>query len=160
MFSIKPSFNFSRLIGNENIDDISLSIYYMSPYIFTDIPLSVDDLISDNTTTKTVISGSDLEEHINLFDQISNYNLIPVKKKSSYLNVRMYYVLESRKNGKLLDVAMWGGNGEDNSIFVNGVEVKGNNILYDVIIPFLPEDAAKEWGIYVNKGEVVEDSTP
>lgn len=160
MYSKKPSLNFSELIGNENIEDISLTIYYMSPYILTGIPLSVDNLINSSSTKKIVINGSDLEEHIDLFKQISNDDLIPVKKKSSYLDVRLYYVIESKKSGKLFDVAMWGGDGDDNSIFVNGFEVKGNDIFYDVIIPFLPKDAAKEWAIFVNRGEEGEDSSP
>ena len=53
----------------------------------------------------------------------------------------MYYVLESKKNGKLIDVAMWG---DEDNIFVNGFEVKENNIFYDVVIPFLPENEVKE----------------
>ena len=59
----------------------------------------------------------------------------------------MYYVLESKKNGKLLEVAMWGEN--DDTIFVNGTEVKENDIFYDVIIPFLPEEEAKELKDYI-----------
>ena len=62
-------------------------------------------------------------------------------RKSSDLDLRVYYVLESKKNGKLFDVAMWG---DDDSIFVNELEVQGNSTFYDVIIPFLPEDEAEE----------------
>lgn len=140
MYSKKPSLNVSELIKNENINDISLTIYYVSPDTLTFLALSVDDLINRDDN-KIVISGSDLEEHIDLFKQINNDVLIPVKKKTSVLDFRVYYVLESKKNGKLFDVAMWG---EDQSIFVNEFEVKGNDIFFDVIIPFLPEDEAKK----------------
>lgn len=159
MYSKKQFLNFSELIGNENIEDISLTIYYMSPYILTNIPLSVDSFTNSSSAKKIVINGSDLEEHINLFKQISNDDLIPIRKKSSYLDVRLYYVLESKKNGKLFDVAMWGGDGDENSIFVNEFEVKGNDIFYEAIIPFLPEDAAKEWTVFINSGEEGEDSS-
>ncbi len=146
MFSKKPLLDFSELIENENINNISLTIYYISPYILTDIPLSVDDLINSNSVKKIVINGNDLEEHIDLFKHISNDVLLPVKKKS-YLDARLYYVLESKENGKLFDVTMWGG--DNNSIFVNGFEVKENYIFYDLVKPFLPEDAAKELDNYV-----------
>ncbi len=61
------------------------------------------------------------------------------------MNARVYYVLESKKNGKLLDVIMWGGAGDTTTIFVNGYEVKENEILYNAIIPFLPNDLDGYW---------------
>ena len=153
MFSKRPLFNISELIENENIDDISLTIYYVNPFILTLFPWSIDNLIDSSQENKIVVNGSDLKEHIDLFKQINNNNSIPVKKKSTYVDVRLYYVLESKVNGKLFDVAMWGGGdgSEDNSIIVNGIEVKGNDIFYDVIMPFLPENAAKEFGEYTDR---------
>ncbi len=155
MSAKKPSLNFSELIEHKNIDDISLTIYYISPHILTDIPLSVDNLINSSGVNKIVINSSDLEEHIDLFKKISIEVLIPVKKKSSYVDVRLYYVLESKKNGKLFDVAMWGGGdgSEENSIIVNGIEVKGNDVFYDVIMQFLPENAVKDLNSYLCRAE-------
>jgi hypothetical protein len=143
--SKKQSLNFSDLINNENIDDISLTIYFINPFILTRHPWSAEEIIRSREEQKIVINGNDLEEHIDLFKQINNDDLIPVKKKS-YLDARLYYVFESKKNGKLFDVAMWGS---DNSIFVNGFEVKENEIFYDVIKPFLPIDAVKELEDYL-----------
>ena len=141
-YSNKKSLNISRLIENENIEDISLTIYHLSPHALMFYPVSsVEDLIHRSKDDKIVINGSDLEEHIDLFRQISNDVLIPVRKKTTNLDLRMYYVLESKKNGKLIDVAMWG---DEDNIFVNGFEVKENNIFYDVVIPFLPENEVKE----------------
>lgn len=148
MFSKKPFFNFSELIENDNVDDISLTIYYMSPYIFTDFPQSVDDLINRCGDNKIVISGSELEEYSDLFQQVSNDDLIRFKKKSSYVDARLYYVLESKKNGKVFDVTMWGIDGDDESILVNGFEVKENDVFYDMVIPFLPEETTKEYENY------------
>lgn len=82
-----------------------------------------------------------------MFRKVSNEVLVSVKKKSSDLDLRLYYVLESKKNGKLFDVAMWG---DGNSIIVNGIEVEGNDIFYDVIMPFLPEDVAKDLKDFYN----------
>jgi len=87
-----------------------------------------------------------LEEFIDLFKQINSDVLIPVRR-SSHIDVRLYYVLESRENGKLIDVAMWGS---EESIIVNGFAVKDNAIFYDAILPFLPEEAAKHWKGWAN----------
>lgn len=142
LYSKKISLNISALIENEDINDISLTIYYLDLRALLFYPISsVEDLIQRTDDEKIVISGSDLKEHVDLFRKMSNEVFIPVWKKSSDLNLRIYYVLESKINGKLFDVAMWGDEG---SIFVNGVEVKENKIFYDVIIPFLPEDVAKD----------------
>jgi hypothetical protein len=135
-----------ELIENENIDDISLTIYYMDPFTFTVVPISIDGLMNYSYDDKIVIRGNDLEEHIDLLKQINSDYMKPVWKKSPYINVRVYYVLESKKNGKLFDVAMWGI--DDKSMFVNGLEVKGNNIFFDVIKPFLTEnqvDKMEKW---------------
>jgi hypothetical protein len=139
-----------KLIENENIDDISLTIYYMDPFTFTVIPLGIDDLMNNFYVDKIVIRGNDLEEHIDLFKQINSDYMKPVWKKSPYINVRVYYVLESKKNGKLFDVAMWGI--DDKSMFVNGLEVKGNNIFFDVIKPFLTENQVEKMEKWLSGG--------
>ena len=148
MRSEKVLNDFSRLIESGKLNDLSLTIYYISPYILTEIPLSVDDLINFNSGKKIVISGSDLEENIDLFKKITKNDLIPVKK-TSQIDARFYYVFESEKEGKILDVAMWGNN---NSVFVNGFEVEENDVFYDIIKPFLPEDAVKDLEVYIGKG--------
>lgn len=141
LYPQKILFNIPAMIENEDINDISLTIYYLDLHALLFYPVSsVEDLIQ-RSDEKVVISGSDLEEHVDLFRKMSNEGFIPVWKKSSDLDLRVYYVLESKKNGKLFDVAMWGDGG---SIFVNGIEVKENKIFYDVIIPFLPEDVARD----------------
>lgn len=149
MFSRKSSANFSEIIKQDNIDNLSLKIYYMSPYMLTLRPLNVDDLINMSEVHKVVVSGSSLKEHINILNQISNADFIPVKNKSC-INARLYYVFETKKNGKVFDVALWGN---ENSVFVNGVEVKGIDAFYDVVIPFLPEDIVKELKKYLGKTE-------
>lgn len=132
-------FNFDEIIDSEYIGDISLTIYYVSPWIFS-MPWSIDDVIRASGEQKIVISGNDLEEHLDLFRQINNYVLVPVRRNSSHPDIRIYYVLESRQNGRLLDVAMWG---RDGNMVVNGIEVREAAIFYDVVIPFLPEDIAE-----------------
>ena len=91
---------------------------------------------------KIVVSGSALEETIELLKQISRDDLAPVQIKSSYMEARLYYVFETKEKGKLLDVAMWG---EWGGTYVNGVEFKWADIYYDITLPFLPEDTAELW---------------
>lgn len=146
MRSEKALNNFSKLIEKKNFDDLSLTIYYINPFILTRAPLGVDDLINFSNVKKIVISGSDLEEHMDLFEQINKDDLIPVKNKSR-INARIYYCFETVKEGKIIDVAMWGNDG---SVFINGLEVKGNDIFYDIVMQFLPTDAVKEFETYLN----------
>ena len=128
--------NYTKIIEDENFDKFSLTIYYIDRTILTIIPLSVDQLIKYDNVNKIVISGSDLKEHIDLLKQINKDDLIPVKKISR-LDARLYYVFETEE-GKVLDVAMWG---DDNNVFVNGLEVKWNDVFSDIIKPFLTQEA-------------------
>lgn len=139
--------NFSKLIEKGNLDDLSLTIYYISPSIFTLRPLSVDDLLNCNDVQKIVVSSSNLKEHMDLLNQVNHEILTPVEDKPR-IDARIYYVFETKKGGKIFSVAMWG---VDNSIFVNEVAVKDDDVFYNIIIPFLPEDIVKELNPYINK---------
>lgn len=108
--------------------------------------MSIEDLTSFNNVKKIVINGSDLKNHMDLFEQIKKDDLISVKNKSR-INARFYYFIETIDEGKILEVAMWGNNG---SVFINGLEIKGNDIFYDIVMPFLPSDAVKEFETYLN----------
>lgn len=134
--------SFSKYIETKKIENLSLTIYYSSPAIFSQFPISVDSLISVYEHQKIFVPGNILIQHIDLLKRIESVTLIPVIKKSD-LNARIYYVFETEEEGRLLDVAMW-GNYRD-SIFVNGFEVNANDIFYDAIIPFLPEDAIRSF---------------
>jgi len=137
--------NISKLTEREDFDDVSLTIYYRHPLLLTVYSWSVDNLTSFSDDKKIVINGKDIENHIDLFKQINKDDLIPVKK-TSHINARVYYVFESEKEGKLFDVAMWGDNG---SIFVGGLEVEGNDIFLEAIMPFLSEDEKNELDGYL-----------
>ena len=140
---------FSKLIKQEEINDISLTIHYMSPFIFTFFPITIEGLVNGNEQFKTVIVGSDFEEHIDLFMQMGNATVVPAWKKTPYMDIRIYYVFTSEEKGKLFDVAMWG---IDENIFINGIEVRENAVFYDVIMPYLPEDEAQQLVEYIGRG--------
>ena len=112
-------YRFFKALENENIDDFTLTVY--GPLdVFTLYPLKVDDLIRICKDTKIVIKGNDLKEHIDSFKQLSNVNLKPAKKKSAFMNIRFYYVFESKKYGELFGFAMASSNF---NAYVNGIEV-------------------------------------
>jgi len=138
--------SFSTLIESGNLDDLSLTIYYISPSRDTLYPYRVDDVIK--FSNPIVIDGNRLKKHTDLFVQLNDAVLKPVIKKS-YLNARIYYVFETEKEGNILDVAMWSMT--EDSIFVNGIEVKPNDIFYDAILPFLSEGAAIRLEVYLGR---------
>lgn len=149
IISKKSSIKFSKLLKQENLDDLSLTIYYINPLILTLYPLSVDDLINMDNVHKIIIDGSNLEEHIDLLNRISNVDLVPVEQESR-VDARLYYVFETENNRKVFDVSMWG---KDNSIFVNGIETEENDIFYDVLETFLPDEITKDLELYLTRGK-------
>jgi len=54
----------------------------------------------------------------------------------------------NEKGQKIFDVTLWSG--VDNSIIFNGLEVKENDIFYEIIKPYLPKYAVKELEIYLS----------
>lgn len=128
----------SKPFTKKTISDFSLDIYYVSPYLYTDMPLSVEYLL-DNVPCVTV-TGEELEEHVDVFNKLRIEKFTSVDFES-YLNARIYYVLQDKDGKKVFDVAMWSGNG---NVLFNGTEVYENEIFYEAILPFLPQDKSDE----------------
>ena len=139
MFSKELSL--SQLIDQGRLNELSLTIYYLSPYILTLYPYSVKDIIRINDN-KVVVNGCQLEEHIDLVKQLSDA-VLPVEHVSPGVNARLYYVFETKEHRKVYDVCA------GDNIFVNGTEVQSNDIFYDVVKPFLPENTVKEFENYL-----------
>ena len=127
---------FAEIIEKGNLDNLSLTIYYIDPTILTRYPLSVDNLMNYSGVNKIVIEGKDLEEHISVFKNVTNTALQSVREKS-YIDARIYYVFETEESRTVFDVIMWGAN---NSMFIDGLEIKETDAFCDVMIPFLPEE--------------------
>ena len=144
----KTPVSFSELIEKGNICNLSLTIYYASPSLFSFASCSIDDLMEFSEVNKVVVNGDSLKEHVALLTQLltklCDTELVPVESKS-YLNARMYYILENKLQRKTFEVAMWGSGW---NVYVNGIEVQSTKILFDVVMPFLPEEAAKVWEPY------------
>ncbi len=135
-----PAAELSEYVRQGKVDELSLTIHYMNPHLLTRMPVSEEYLIERWYEIKVTVSGELLEKHIDLVDQVAKAAFTPVKQES-YVNARLYYVFESKDHRKIFSVCMWSG---DSKSIVNGIEVQNNDILYDVVMPFLPDDAAEE----------------
>ena len=139
--------NFANKIERGNIDNVSLTIYYLYPNSLTPLPLKVDDVIR-TCDYEIDVSGKELKEHIDLLKRISAIDLAPYNHNESYLEARIYYIFKSG-NHKIFDVTLWGG-WDEFSVFINGVEFYMDDIFIDMIIPFLPEYAAEQLSVFLS----------
>ncbi|MBP3387717.1 MAG: hypothetical protein J6L23_04195 [Clostridia bacterium] len=139
-------------IENTDIADFSLTIYYIEESILTRAPLSIDDLINYSTVKKVTISGNDLSGFIESLNQTSADDL-KVAKKDTYIDARVYYVLEGKDGEKILDVVMFGNCktifGYSECIFINGLAVEWNSVFFDILLPILPDDTKKDIEAYL-----------
>ena len=130
---------FYELIQSGNLGDVTLTIYYMSLTVDTRL-VHIDDLVNRRfNSQKITVDGTRLEEHLDLFKQLSNVDFTPVRRRA-FLDARIYYVFETEQYGNIFDVGMWGSRGHYLSMFANRIELRENDIFYEIILPFLPED--------------------
>lgn len=140
---------YTNLLESNRTDHLTLEIYYMDPSILTCKPVSIDDLIHSSSTHTIVIDNEELMAHIDSFKQINAENLVPVKNPPNSINTRLCYIVTDAGNEVL--VVAFGG--ENNSVFVNGIEVTYNDMLYDAIRPFLEAD--ETWQSYLTRADEI-----
>ena len=156
MYSLEPTPDFSKLIEDGNLYDLTLTIYYKDFSVVTRAPVSLEQLKGgwyDNTgqsingwyNHKVVVTGGDLTNHHDLLSQLSVAVLVPVDE--SFVNARLYYVFEHIEHGEIFSVLAFGGS---DTIFVNGLEVEYNSIFFEVVLPFLPGDAVETIETYLD----------
>ena len=144
---------FSRIIEQERLDEVNLTIYFMNPFLLTMAPVDIGSLVAsgdegDGQVLKIVVGGGELEAQSDLLNQIIAADLTPIKHKKRndyYVNARIYYVFENGDGRKMLDAAMWGYDTSTHkeSMIVNGTAVENNSVFYDIMMPFLPYYEAK-----------------
>lgn len=154
-------FSFNELPESENLSNISLTIYYKDLLVFTRAPVSLEQLtggwydnagqlVSGIYTYRIVVSGDKLEEHRDMINQLLKAELLPTETES-VVDARLYYVFEHREYGELFSVLAFGsGTG---SVFVNGIEVEHNRVFFEMVLPFLPDDAVTTIGRYIEAME-------
>ena len=139
---------YSQIILEDIPSDLCLTIYYIDSSILTRAPLSAEDLMTFPCVEIIEIKSEELVEHIALLRKLDASILQPVQKES-YINARLCYVFEVGESEKLLEVVvtpefLYKINGY---VVVNGIEVEDNEIFYELIMPFLTEDAHNKLGI-------------
>ena len=129
--------SYDRLRTGEIPEDLTLTIYYISPDILTRYPLGVEDLVEFTDVNVITVTSDQLEGHL---PELSGLELA---KTPSYINARLYYVLET-ENRKVVEVvtSAVGGN-----VFVNGIEVEHYDVFYDFILPFLSAEDREILGL-------------
>lgn len=134
----------------ENLEHVTLEIYYMNPWRSTRAPASIYDLKRWSDLQVTV-DGETLVQHKELIAQMLD-TPAKVSNDKAYLDARIYYALRDDTGKVLFDMAMWGwGPGVEDIIFINGIPCAEDSIYYDAIMGFLPANAATEFQIYVEK---------
>ena len=139
--------DFSELAQYGNFNELSLTIYHFCPFKLTPFSVTNDGLKNDGCDYRIIIEGNELERYTELLTQLDDIVLTPVEQES-YIDARLYYIFEHRRSGATFSVAM---SGHNYSMFVNGNEVERNDTLYDVIMPFLPDDLAQELQTYIER---------
>ena len=125
----------------ENLDDVTLELYYMSPNILTRTPLSEDDLMRTNELHITARGGT-IWAHKDLISQMLDTSITPVDNPDEvYLNARVYYTLCDKDGKTRFKVAIGGLD----TVFVNGVPCVDDPIFYAVPMEFLPTDIVAEF---------------
>jgi len=127
-----------------NLVDYRLTIYFFYPDFLPWLPpANLNDLKQSEFVSIITVGGGWLDMtfgwDVELSNQISVNSLLLVEEGSRMMP-RIYYVFETNRGRKIFDVAMWGDNG---SIFVNGLEIERNVVFYDIIRPFLPQNAVE-----------------
>ena len=131
---------YSNMIDQGIPDDLLLTIYYMDPFICTRIPLSANDLMQNSMTQKIVVHSEALKNNSSALKKLDWSLLSPVKAEYP-MDARIHYVIEKENGEKLLEVTI--SRFKDIAILVNHIEVEENPVFYELIYPFLPEDARK-----------------
>ena len=88
---------------------------------------------------KIVVSLPLLMDHEDLILQLL-YTRVRPRETRATIDARLYYVFTDREYGEILSVVAF--TRDAGTVLVNGIEVERDNIFFEAVLPFLPEDAA------------------
>ena len=129
----------------KNAGNVTLEIYYASPYIATRDPWTKADLMGSGETRHITVDNETIKEHEDFICQMLDTPAVPVDDPDAvHLDARVYYALCGEDGEALFEVAMWGME-EADAIFINGVPCTADPIFYIVAMAFLPPDAGAEF---------------
>lgn len=127
--------NYSQMIAGNIPEDVCLTIYYLDPSILTYSPLSVDDLMNFSETQKIIVESEELVANFEPFKKLDISELKPAREKT-YVDARLYYVLNAGDSGNLLEVVITQTN---YNVILNGIEAEYNPIFHELVAAFLPK---------------------
>jgi len=148
---------FIEFLENADIEELSLRVY---DRVLLSLPEDRRDFFELELkrlglTHEFIVDGLTLSQYVELFKEIENTNLVPVRGRYE-IESGWCFVFETESDGVLLEVCIWAFSfpslleritngiiyGEPSRyMIVNGVAIKENQTLYDMILPFLPEFA-------------------
>ena len=143
-------FDLEEMIKAENINDLKLTIYaIMGSYRYR-IPPNAEQ-VKNGYEAKVEVTGEELAKNIELFYNIKSSTLTQVFSDEK-ISCDIVCVLESEKNGVLLEVAFWYmmWNTDIRTVQLNGAQVKEEQFLYDIVKTYASEEILNKWGPSLN----------
>lgn len=134
---------FEKMLEKPLPEDLTLTVYYMSPAIFTYAPVMPEELKSFTGVKTISVDREYLAGHVEQLKKL-NTSLLQPSEHMPGMNARMCYVFETGDGETLLEIAT---NGVDCDFFVNGMMVQYDPAFYEAIQPFLTEDFYATWQI-------------
>ena len=149
---------FIEFLENGNIEDLNLRVctrvelFLLPENVSNFIELEIKRLGHEDGT---IVDSSTLSHYVELFKELKNTTLVPLGSKYK-TEAPLNFIFETESDGILLEVGIWtfsppsfleritrGIISYESSrhIIVNGVAIKENQTLYDIVLPFLPEFA-------------------
>ncbi len=154
-----------RTLAQEPPYAYKITVYFLSPYFETRVPIPLEDLLSEKYRDEYVaefkenlgdsyaemieagyegpltvihLSGSETAESIRAIRERLQPETIEPVEASGRTNARVYYLLESSSGEKLLELLV---NATPETIYINEIEVKTNEAFYQIIYPCLGDQA-------------------
>ncbi len=125
-------------LEQEDLENMTLTIYYLPWNIFLRAPLTVDKLVDDSSTEVVVLGRDEMAKAVQMMkEELPSATLEPAKEPLLRQFARLYYVCEI--NGeKLFDVSYENTTGTTGGMFFNGEEIEYNELFYRIVEPYIP----------------------
>ncbi len=134
----------TSLAKTQEFDDITVSVYLISPWMFPRERFTIAEIKKYAATKTFTLKGAKIEGKLDLFGEIKESD-IELSQKKHPKKTRFYVLIESAENGKLLELLLFGGYG---TCFINGVEIKPNDKILEALTPLLSESALRNLEVY------------
>lgn len=116
--------------------DLQLTIYYLNGVVDTAVPMSIEMLKSAHNVQVISVDYENLVKHADYLKKFDPSSLKPIYR-NDYVDARLYYVFELGDSGPILEYV----HSCSKTDFLNGIPIKFDHELIDLISPFLPEDS-------------------